>query len=162
MAFEKMDEVEAVKRAALIEENGYRFYTLLAAKTRHREAKAVFKRLARDEAKHLKTIEKEFFPKAGLGEEITDEELSIEKTVPLEGQPDIFTKRIDVEALVRTIRSARNALITALYAERHSVEFFEDRANEAVAPAAKKLYRELAEVEKEHVSTIEGLLAKVS
>mgnify|MGYP001557789592 CR=1 FL=1 len=162
MAFEKMEEIEAVKRAALIEENGYRFYTLLAAKIRHKDAKAVFKRLAKDEMKHLKTIEKEFFPKAGLGDEITDEELSIEKNVPLAGQPDIFTKRIDIEALVRTIRSARNALITALYAERHSVEFFEGMAIEANAPAARRLYKELAEVEKEHVSILEGLLAKVS
>lgn len=162
MAFEKMEEIEAVKRAALIEENGYRFYTLLVAKIRHKEAKAVFKRLAKDELKHLKTIEKGFFPKAGLGDEITDEELAIEKNVPLAGQPDIFTKRIDIEALVRTIRSARNALITALYAERHSVEFFEDRANEAKTPQARRLYKELAEVEKEHVSTIEGLLTKVS
>ena len=42
MAFEHIEEKEAVKKAALIEENGIRFYTLMAEKTTDEKARATF------------------------------------------------------------------------------------------------------------------------
>ena len=72
--FEHLEEKEAVKTAALIEINGYRFYRLLADRTENSEVKAVFKKLADDEKKHLKMIENEKKNKAGIDEQRTEEE----------------------------------------------------------------------------------------
>src|SRR3972149_232310 len=100
--FEHYEEKEAVKTAALIEVNGYRFYKLLSEKTDNREAKAILKNLAGDELKHLKLIETKFFPEAGFSEQITEEEIEIEDFIEKEGRADIFAKRINVDDLVRS------------------------------------------------------------
>ncbi len=81
MVFEHFEEKEAVKKAAMIEENGVRFYTLLSEKTQDEAARAVFKKLARDEKKHFKVVEEKFFPEAGYSEQITEEELALEEYI---------------------------------------------------------------------------------
>lgn len=160
MLFDKFEEMEAVKKAALIEENGHKFYSILAERTSSEDAKAVFRKFAADELKHLKVIEGKFFPEAGLNEQITEEELAIEDYVEKSGSGDIFTRRIDVEALLRVVDSQRKALIVALDTERHSVQFFSSLSEKCQTPEARKLYEELAEEEKRHVSEIESLLVK--
>lgn len=158
MYFDHLEEKEAVKKAALIEENGRTFYTLLAENTDDESARAVFKRLAGDETKHLKLIESKFFPEAGYTDQITDEEIALEDYIEKTGGADIFTKRIDVAALVRLIDHPRKALIVALDTERHSVEFFTELGEKAGSEEARTIYKELAEEERSHVRHIEDLL----
>lgn len=159
MVFEHIEEKEAVKRAALIEVNGFRFYKLLSERAENKEAKAVFHRLATDEKKHLKKIESKFYPEAGFDDQITEEEIEIEDYVEKGGTADIFTKRIDVEALVRTLDSPKKALMVALDTERHSVSYFENLAERSRTQEGKSIYKELAEEEKSHVSQIEAMLS---
>ncbi|MBI5643410.1 MAG: ferritin family protein [Deltaproteobacteria bacterium] len=158
MVFEHIDEKEAVKRAALIEINGFRFYNLLAERTESRDAKAVFKKLAEDERKHLKIIENKFYPEAGFNEQITEEELQIEEYVEHTGAADIFTRRINIEALLKIVDTTKKALNVALDTERHSVKYFEELGRKTSAIEARKIYNELAEEEKAHVSEIEALM----
>lgn len=157
--FDHIEEKEAVKTAALIEVNGYRFYKLMAERTDNKEAKAVFKRLAEDEKKHLKLIETKFFPEAGFSDQITEEELEIEDYLEKEGKADIFTRRIDVDALLRQIDDPKKALIVALDTERHSVKFFENLSGRSRTEEGRRMYKELAEEEMSHVSQIEAMLA---
>ncbi|MEE9613955.1 MAG: ferritin family protein [Thermodesulfobacteriota bacterium] len=156
--FEHIEEKEAVEKAALIEKNGFTFYSLLAAKTEDAEAAAVFKRLAKDEEKHLKIIEKKYFPEAGFGELITEEELEVEEYVRTRGVPDLFTRRIDIEKLVHAIDEPRKALLIALDAEVHSVEFFTKLAEKSSTEEGREICLELAEEERQHVEHIEELL----
>lgn len=158
MTFEHLEEKEAVKKAALIEVNGYRFYTLLAERTESKKAKTVFKKLAEDEKKHLKVIENKYFPEAGFGDQVTDEELVIEDYIDSMGAADIFTKRINVEDLLRIVDTTKKALIVALDTERHSVRFFEDLSKKSETPEGRRIYNALADEERAHVSEIEGLL----
>lgn len=158
MYFDHLEEKEAVKTAALIEENGYKFYTLLAANAEDERAKEVFKRLAGEETGHLKLIESKFFPEAGFGEQITYEEIALEEYIEKTGGADIFTKRIDVEALVRLIDHPRKALIVALDTERHSVAFFDNLSEKAGTEEARAIYKGLADEERSHVRHIEELL----
>lgn len=160
MLFDHIEEKEAVKTAALIEQNGYRFYTLLADKTEDIETKALFLKFANDELTHLKEVEREFFPDAGFTDEITDEEIAIEEYLKKTEAGDIFTKRIDVSALVAVLNEPRRALIVALDTEKHSVEYFEKLSRKCSTPGARDLYRQLMEEEKVHVSQIEELLSK--
>lgn len=161
MAFEHFEEKEAVKMAAMIEENGVRFYTLLSEKTQDDEAKAVFKKLAGDEKKHFKVVEEKFFPEAGYSEQITEEEIALEEYIQKTGAADIFTKRIDVDALVGLLDSPWKALMVALDTERYSVKFFSSLAEKSETEEARKLYEEIADEERAHVSQIEALLAAV-
>ncbi len=161
MVFDHIEEKEAVKKAALIERNGIAFYTLMAEKITDERIRPVLKRLASDEKRHLKVIEEKFFEEAGFGDVIDEEELEIEKYVERLGTPDIFTRRINIEKLVSAIDEPRKALILAMNTERHSVEFFESMAGKAATEDGKKMYRELAEEEREHVRHIEDLLRLV-
>ncbi len=159
MLFDHIEEKEAVKRAALIETNGYKFYSRLADKTLDKKTKAVFKTLADDERKHLKIIEKVYFPEAGFTDTITDEEVALEDYLKRSGAADIFTKRIDVEKLVKLVDEPKKALIVALDTERYSVEYFEGLAKSSISADGKKICMELAEEERRHVRHIEELLA---
>ena len=158
MYFDHLEEKEAVKKAALIEENGLKFYTLLARNTEDEAAKAVFKRLAAEETKHLKNIEEKFFHDVGYDDKISDEELALEEYIEKTGGADIFTKRIDVEALVKLVDHPRKALIVALDTERHSVKFFDELSKRSNSEETRQIYKELAEEERRHVREVEELL----
>ena len=157
--FEHMEEKEAVKTAALIEVNGYRFYKLMAEKTVNKEARTVFKKLADDEKRHLKLLETRFFPEAGFSEQITEEEIEIEDFIEKEGRADIFTKRINVDDLVRSIDDPKKALKVALDTEKHSVRYFEGLSIISKTEEGRRMYKELAEEEKSHVVQIEAMIA---
>lgn len=157
--FEHIEEKEAVKTAALIEVNGYRFYKLLAERTGNKEARAVFKRLAQDEKSHLKLLETRFFPEAGFSEHVTEEEIEIEDYIEREGRADIFARRISVDDLVRAIDDPRKALLVALDTERHSVAYFENLSEASSTEEGRRIYRELADEEKSHVVQLEAMLA---
>lgn len=159
MLFDHIEEKEAVKRAALIETNGYKFYSRLAEKTADKKTKAVFKTLADDEKKHLKTIEKVYFPEAGFTDTITDEEIALEDYLKRSGAADIFTKRIDVDKLIKLVDEPKKALFVALDTERYSVEYFEGLAKSSISEDGKRICAELAEEERTHVKHIEELLA---
>lgn len=160
MPFEHMEEKEAVERAALIEKNGRAFYTLLALKTANADAAKVFKRLAKEEKRHLEILEEKFFPEAGFSPEITDEEIEIERYVERETVSEVFVKRIDVEKLVGLIDSDKKALLVALEIELHAAQYFEKLGGAATTDEGRKLYEELAEEERGHVQEIERLLVQ--
>jgi rubrerythrin len=157
--FEHLEEKEAVKTAALIEVNGYRFYKLLADRTEKKEVKAIFKKLADDEKKHLKVIETMFFPEAGFTEQITEEEIEIEDYLEREGRADLFTRRINIDDLVASIDTQKKALMVALDTEKHSVHFFQHLSKKSSTEEGRRIYRELVEEEMSHVSQIEAMLA---
>ncbi len=162
MLFDHIEEKEAVIRAALIEQNGYKFYKMLSERTSDKGAKDLFRRFAHDEQRHLRTIENKYFPGVGFNDQITEEELQIEEYLERSGSTDIFTKRINVEALVRIIDNPKKALLIALDTERGSVEYFSNLAKRARTEEGRKLYAELVEEEKDHVSTLEEMLANAS
>lgn len=162
MLFDHIEEKEAVIRAALIEQNGYKFYKMLADRTSDKEAKDLFRRFAHDEQRHLRVIENKYFPGAGFNDQITEEELQIEEYLEKSGSTDIFTKRINVEGLVRIIDNPKKALLIALDTERGSVEYFANLARRARTEEGRKLYAELVEEEKDHVNTLEAMLSAAS
>ncbi|MBI5561360.1 MAG: ferritin family protein [Deltaproteobacteria bacterium] len=162
MLFDHIEEKEAVMRAAMIEVNGSRFYAMLAEETYDDDAKRILGKLARDEKRHLKTIEAKYFPEAGFPvDEITEEETAIEEYVAKSADMDIFTKRMDVEKLTGLFDSPKKALLIALNAERYSVDYFENMGRRCRAEDARKICRELAEEERAHVKHIEDMLARL-
>ena len=162
MVFEHMEEKEAVEEAALFEKNGLKFYSLLFEKIKDQRIRKVLKMLLSDEKKHLKVIEEKYFPEAGFSsDEITEEEVEIEKYVKRLGIPDIFARRINIERLVELIDGPKKALLIALDTELHAAEFFKKMADRAATEEGKKMYLELSEEERTHAGHIEELLGEM-
>jgi len=160
MSYEHFEEKEAVKIAARIEVNGLTFYTILADRVKDRDVKAILNDLARDEKKHLRVIEAKFFPRAGFGEQITDEEVAMDASIERSGEADIFTRHVDIEEVINTLGTPEKALELALEAERYSVEFFTDLSKRAETADSRAIYEDLADEETRHVAKVEGLLAR--
>jgi rubrerythrin len=159
--FEQFEEQEAVKKSAMIEKNGYAFYSQLIEKFTDAKVLEVLKQLRDDEKKHLATIEHKYFKEAGFGDTITNEELEVELYVERKGVPDLFTRNIDMKKLIASIDNPRQALLLAMDTERHSVVFFENLAKEATSEEARDIYSALANEEKGHVEQIRVLLASL-
>ncbi|MFQ5586344.1 MAG: ferritin family protein [Thermodesulfobacteriota bacterium] len=156
--FEHMEEKEAVKIATRIEENGYAFYKHLAKKAEDKRVRDALERLAAEESRHMKVIEDRYYPQAGFGEMITEEEIDMEEHVDLTSNPKIFTMNIDIEKLVHTIDSVKKAILLAIQAERYAAELFEGLAEKATTEEGKTMYQSLVEEEKGHAKALVALL----
>ncbi|VAW34721.1 hypothetical protein MNBD_DELTA02-414 [hydrothermal vent metagenome] len=156
--FEKFEEQEAVKKSAMIEKNGFAFYSQLIEKFNDPKILEILKKLRDDEKKHLHTIENRYFKEVGFGDTITEEEVEVELYVENKGIPDLFTRNIDMKKLVASIDKPRQALELAMDTERHSVVFFENLAKEASTEEARHIYTALANEEKGHVEQIRVIL----
>lgn len=161
MIFEHLEEKEAVEIASLMKRNGFAFYSMLAYKTDDKKVKAAFKELAKDEKRHLKILEKRYYPEAGFGEEVTEEEITIEDYIYRTADPKIFTEEIDVEKLVHAIDSVKKAVMLAIHTEKYSAEYFEGMVEKASTKQGVAMYRELAEEERGHVKVLENILKSV-
>jgi rubrerythrin len=162
MSYEQFEEKEAVKISAVIEANGFKFYTILALRVSDPAVKSVLSDLARDEKKHLRIIEDKFFPKAGFNEQITDEEVAMEANIERSGQADIFTRHVDMEEIINVLETPLKALELALDAEKYSVVFFGELAEKAETPDARSIYEAFVEEETRHVAKVEGRIARLS
>lgn len=158
MTFEHIEEKEAVEIASLIEKNGFAFYSILADKTEDKNIKTVLKKLAKDEKRHMKILENKYYPEAGFGEQITDEEIAIEDYVSRSTDPKIFTEEIDVKKLVHAIDSIKKAVMLALHTERYASEYFEGMAKKASTKEGAEMYKKLADEERTHVKELEAVL----
>ena len=161
MVFEHIEEKEAVEIASLIERNGFAFYSILADKAEDKAVKDVFKRLAKEEKRHISILEKRYYPEAGFGEEITEEELTIEDYVSRAADPKIFTEEINVEKLVHAIDSVKKAVILAIHTEKYASEYFEGMAEKATTKGGAAMYKELADEERGHVKALEAVLKSI-
>jgi rubrerythrin len=158
VVFEHLEEKEAVKIASLIEKNGYAFYTHLAERAEDRDVKATLKKLASEETRHMKLLEDKYYPEAGFGDLITEEEIDIEEYVNKTTDPKVFTLNIDMERLVHTIDTVHKAILLAMHAERYAAEYFEGVAEKASTEDGKRIYKELADEERKHARELEALL----
>ncbi|MBI5049132.1 MAG: ferritin family protein [Deltaproteobacteria bacterium] len=158
MTFEDLEEKEAVEIASLIEKNGFAFYSILADKTEDKAIKDVFKKLAKEEKRHMKILEKKYYPEAGFGEQITDEELAIEDYISRTADPKIFTEEINIEKLVHAIDSIKKVVILAIHTERYASEYFKGMAKKASTKEGAAMYTELADEEKVHAAELEAVL----
>ncbi len=159
--FEQFEEQEAVKKSAMIEKNGFAFYSQLIEKFNDAKIIEVLKKLRDDEKKHLHTIENRYFKEVGFGDTITEEEIEVELYVENKGVPDLFTRNIDMKKLIASIDNPQQALELAMDTERHSVVFFENLAKEASTEEVRHIYTALANEEKGHVEQIRVILASL-
>jgi rubrerythrin len=153
MSFEQFAELDlrgAFELAILIEEDAHARYERLGELVGRDPAGAgdVFRAMAANEAKHRAELE------------------AYRAAVFRADPPGPDRPRLDgaLQALEgddgELPRTAREALVHALAAERRSFEFYRDALQRVVDPAAAYLFRQLMDEEAEHVAILTGLLGR--
>jgi rubrerythrin len=160
---------QALKRAAVTEWHGYRFYTAAVEHARDRRAREFFQGLAKDETEHMHIILAEMEAlKAGRGwltyEEAiaTPVEFDIAGPNPFpeaaEGMEMLFPPVKEVGGVVDPVATDVAALELALEFERRGHEMYKRHAEAAKDPKAREAYGILAKEENRHYTWIQKSL----
>ncbi|MBC8358558.1 MAG: ferritin family protein [Candidatus Aminicenantes bacterium] len=141
---------DAIKGAILLEINGRKFFNHAADVTKHESGKKMFRFLAQEEVKHLKTFS-DLFSQI-LGEKDWKKYISSHE---LEGEAPL------VEKLKERMRREEGkgeteALSIGMQLEMDAISFFQKAAEETDDPVTEKIFREIAEEEKFHYDLLQS------
>lgn len=145
---------EVLKIANNIEEEGEKFYTLVARKTENADVKKVFSRLAEEEQEHQNEFERML---AVDNKEIFDFE-----TDNLLGQylKEIIEDKVfpeDDDSFKITEESVGTAVDIAIQAEIKAAEFYDKAAGACVNPEGRDAFNKLKCIEQEHLRQLREL-----
>lgn len=151
-----LSDNEILTVAMNIEENGYRFYDLVAKNSKQKETKRIFERLRDEETEHKKAFKEMFdsLPNAdsydyfGIKEEIASYLRALVDTGVFKGMADESIKKLnEIKALEVGVR-----------AERDTVLFFTAAQRSSANPKAKEIMNAIIEIEKGHIVTLTNRL----
>jgi len=160
MGTEQMNELEAIRIAIGIEENGYEFYTKASRKAMDERIEKLFQELARQEKSHAARFKKlydEFLATSATSDEyIYDPEVSLY----LEAIADatIIPSLDKIDSILERIKDPYDALNFALNIEKDSILYYSEMAIRAKNPNAKDAFTTLMKEERKHVLDIKRML----
>ena len=141
---------EAIKGAILLEVNGRKFFNHAADVTQHESGKKMFRFLAEEEVKHLKTFT-ELFGQI-LGSKDWRKHLSSHE---LEGEAPLVEKL--KERMKREEgKGETEALSIGMQLEMDAINFFQNAASETDDPVAKKIFTDICDEEKFHYDLLQA------
>ncbi|WP_297439172.1 ferritin family protein [Thermococcus sp.] len=136
-----MNELEALALALEVEKAELKFYLNLAKKTRDERAKKMFLFLAGEEAEHWEIFEEKFLE-------------SLVEKCQLPAVKEELLEKLLVKA--ENIDSEVDAVKIGMEQEKLTWEFYEKAAREAEHEAVKRIFEELAKVEKAHYELLKA------
>jgi rubrerythrin len=141
----------ALQMAIQTEIDGYKFYQNFAGETQDPNARAMFERLAQDEVDHLELLRetKNQLEESGEWAEYTG--LTLE---PVEGAPIFSRERVEQNIVAYT--SDLSALRMAYLIEKDAWDFYTRAAQETADPNGKRMFLDLAKMERGHLDLLEG------
>jgi rubrerythrin len=146
-------DVVALRMAIQTEIDGYEFYTRAAEQSNHPRTKTLFQTVAQDEIGHRQWLEAQEASLRRDGLWLAERIEQLPKTnVAVEGLP-IFSQDHIIDITTHT--SELTALRTAVLIEQDAVSFYQRAADQTDDPAGKKMYRFLADFEREHRRLLE-------
>jgi len=146
-----VNALEALREAMELEHEGYKFYSKAAqACGDDNETREIFKKLARDEKKHIESLELIYDTLSQENRWLVMQDL-LHDGMNIE-EPDIFDEEVDedltpVEALKRGIES-----------EEQAVEFYHKLFQECEDTNGCEIFKWLVDFEKDHVKTLKHRL----
>lgn len=147
--FQKLDLMDALDLAVLIEAEAYDRYREFADQLGHRfpgDAASVFTAMASNEAKHGKALQDRRRQLFG------DRPRRVRRD-------DLFDVEAPDQGAVRSRMSARQAFELALTAERRAFDFYDQALHYVQDPTIRELFTELRDEETEHVQMVQKTLA---
>ncbi|HEX9592516.1 MAG TPA: ferritin family protein [bacterium] len=146
---------EVLAVAQKIEKDGIAFYKAIAPYTKDLKARAVFYRLAHDEALHLDGFSA--LLKVPADDTAYDDAALLTSYVQETIRSDLFPPTTEARRIARSDHGLLAAVDLGLQAERQSVAFYERMVTACTNAEGKAAFAELLAAEREHVATLEGL-----
>ncbi len=155
MRHENFNDVEALKIAINIEEEGLEFYATLVRTTKDSKVKEVFSRLAVSEKEHINRFQKIYSeipssPSTAQGAEDATMDLYLKYLV----DTGIFSQKGEARKLAAEIKSDREALKIGIQAEKDSILYYSEAAKSTKYDSGKKVFELLINEEKEHLKLL--------
>jgi rubrerythrin len=148
MRIDIKDTLEALDKAKCLEQEGQDFYHQAAERATSQRARDTFLSLAREEAMHLRLIQRQINSLSQQGKWLDLDETKGEKCDLSES---IFPKgRVGLEKAVKAHTTETDALLLALEFEVRSYDLYRSAAKEATDAAAREMYEFLATQERLH------------
>ncbi len=136
-----MNELEALALALEVEKAELKFYLDLARKTKDEKARKMFLFLAKEEAGHWDEFEKAFLERVA-------EECKL-PAVSEELLEKLLVKAEDIDSEIDAVR-------IGMEQEKLTWEFYEKAAKEAKHESVKRIFEELARIEKAHYELLKA------
>ncbi|WP_297418024.1 ferritin family protein [Thermococcus sp.] len=137
-----MNEIEAIALALEVEKTELKFYIRLARKARDERARKMFLFLAKEEAEHWDLFEGKFL-----------EEVAEKCELPAVDRK--MLEKLVVEADEKNL-SEIDAVRIGMEQEKLTWEFYEEAAKEAEHDSVRRLFEELARIEKSHYELLKA------
>jgi rubrerythrin len=131
--------------------DGRNFYQEFAARTGDANARAMFERLAQDEVRHLELLRNTQAMLEESGQWAEYQSLDLE---PIEGAPIFSRERVEENIVDYT--SDLSALRVAYLIEKDAVDFYSRAARQADEANARRMFDDLAEMERGHLRLLQG------
>jgi rubrerythrin len=143
--------LEILKKAILLEEQGMNFYGRIAEQTKSEAVRNIFSIMADEEKKHKEALSAQYrrYQKDGS--------FRMEGSL---GSPNEFADNVLTEKIKSEINAAAYeaaSISAAIGMEKQAIELYSGRAEEAEDPEEQKIYRELANWEKTHVTFLNNI-----
>jgi rubrerythrin len=151
---------EVIEVGVQIEKNGKDFYLAVAAKAKSSKASEMFKYLAGEEDKHIKSFEALISSDedAGEGESYPGEYYNYLRTL---ADMNVFIKKNTGKAAGEKTKSDMEAIDMAVGFEKDSILFFHEMKNVVVTERAKSVVENLIKQEQEHLLKLAGIKSKI-
>ncbi|MFC2031123.1 ferritin family protein [Chloroflexota bacterium] len=141
----------ALQMAIQTEIDGHNFYQRFAEQTGDANARAMFERLARDEIMHLELLRNTKAMLEESGEWGQYRGLDLEH---IAGAPIFSRERVRQNVVGYT--SDLSALRVAYLIEKDATDFYTRAARETDDPNGRRMFADLARMEKDHLDLLEG------
>lgn len=152
MNYENFNDLEALKIAINIEEEGLEFYSILSKNARKREAKEIFCKLASDEKEHLDTFTKaynETLSSANSAEGYED--YTVDEYIKHVIDTGVFTQKGEAKRLTTEIKTDIDALKIGIQAEKDAILYYHEAFKNTRNDAGKRAFEFLLNEEKKHL-----------
>jgi rubrerythrin len=142
--------IDIIKGALLLEHKGKALYESVVKTTKIEEIKDLFDFLVKEEEKHIQTLEKQFSVISGKAQPIENFPIG-----ELESTQKIITEKISKDVFGAGYEAA--VISAALELEKNAVYYYSKHQESAETEDEKKLYKWLADWEKNHMQMLANL-----
>jgi rubrerythrin len=142
--------LDILKHAILLEKRGKAFYRTAANQSTNSDVKAFFETMAAEEVQHVKILSEQFkvFKETGTFK------------MPDTSDTGTIAKNVltpEVKARIAAADFEAAAISAAMLMEERAISLYANRGKEAQDPEEQKLYRWLADWEKEHLEFLAAI-----
>jgi len=146
--------LDILKHAILLEKRGKAFYRTAADQSTHADVKAFFETMAVEEDQHVKILSEQYKALQQNGV----------FTAPDTSQTGAVAQKVltpEVKDRIAAADFEAAAISAAMLMEERAINLYSRRGEEARDPEEKKLYRWLADWEKEHLEFLAAIDAEL-